>query len=144
MKYGRYYVSVCPDDGIERTNPVTGKDEICNGYYCQVYTDSEYENQEDDFCLAVGYEIPDDSEESLDKGIRRYLNIPEKEMQKQENETNEILLAEDAVQTSVYLTNAPDCCSGAEQLDHVLGMLGADMADEDIYHSEDAHPALRM
>lgn len=69
---------------------------------------------------------------------------PTEARQEQENETNEILLAEDAVQTSVYLTNAPDCCSGAEQLGNMLGMLGADMADEDIYHSEDAHPALRM
>lgn len=144
MKYGRYYVSACLDDGIERTNPVTGEDEICNGYYCQVYTDSEYEDQEDDFCLAVGYEIPDDSEESLDKGIRRYLNIPEIEMQKQENETNEMLLAEDAVQTTAYLANAPDCCSGAEQLDNVLGMLGADVMDEEVYHREDTHPTLRM
>lgn len=69
---------------------------------------------------------------------------PTEARQEQENETNEILLAEDAVQTSVYLTNAPDCCSGAEQLDHVLGMLGADVADEDIYHSEGQHPKMSM
>jgi len=69
---------------------------------------------------------------------------PTEARQEQENETNEILLAEDAVQTSVYLTNAPDCCSGAEQLDHVLGMLGADLADENIYHSEGQHPKISM
>ena len=69
---------------------------------------------------------------------------PTEDRQEQENETNEILLAEDAVQTSVYLTNAPDCCSGAEQLDHVLGMLGADVMDEDVYHSEDQHPKMSM
>lgn len=64
---------------------------------------------------------------------------PTEERKEQENETNEILLAEDAVQTTAYLANAPDCCSGAEQLDHVLGMLGADVMDEDVYHSEDQH-----
>ena len=69
---------------------------------------------------------------------------PTEARQEQENETNEILLAEDAVQTSVYLTNAPDCCSGAEQLDHVHGMLGADGMDEDVYHSEDQHPKMSM
>ena len=69
---------------------------------------------------------------------------PTEARQEQENETNEILLAEDAVQTSVYLTNAPDCCSGAEQFDHVLGMLGADVMDEDVYHSEDQHPKMSM
>ncbi len=64
---------------------------------------------------------------------------PTEDRQEQENETNEILLAEDAVQTTAYLANAPDCCSGAEQLDHVLEMLGADVMDEDVYHSEDQH-----
>ena len=47
---------------------------------------------------------------------------------------------QDAVQTTAYLANAPDCCSGAEQLDHVLGMLGSDVMDDGIYHSEDQHP----
>lgn len=69
---------------------------------------------------------------------------PTEARQEQENETNEILLAEDAVQTTAYLVNAPVCCSGAEQLDHVLGMLGADVMDEDVYHSEDQHPRLSM
>lgn len=69
---------------------------------------------------------------------------PTEARQEQENETNEILLAEDAVQTSVYLTNAPDCCSGAEQLDHVFGMLGADVMDDKVYHSEDEHPKMSM
>ena len=69
---------------------------------------------------------------------------PTEDRQEQENETNEILLAEDAVQTTAYLANAPDCCSGAVQLDHVLGMLGADVMDEDVYHSEDQHPKMSM
>ena len=62
---------------------------------------------------------------------------PTEDRQEQENETNEILLAEDVV-------NAPDCCSGAEQLDHVLGMLGADVMNEDVYHTEDQHPKMSL
>lgn len=69
---------------------------------------------------------------------------PTEDRQEQENETNEILLAEDAVQTTAYLVNTPDCCSGAEQLDHVLGMLGADVMDDKVYHSEDEHPKMSM
>ena len=69
---------------------------------------------------------------------------PTEERKEQENENNEILLAEDAVQTTASLANAPDCCSGAEQLDHVLGMLGADVMDEDVYHSEDQHPKMSL
>ena len=69
---------------------------------------------------------------------------PEKEQRQKENETNEILLAEDAVQTTAYIANAPDCCSGTEQLDNMLGMLGADVMDEDVYHDEDEHPKMSM
>lgn len=69
---------------------------------------------------------------------------PTEERQEQENETNEILLAEDAVQTTAYLASAPGCCSGAEQLGNVLGMLGADVMDDEVYHSEDEHPKLSM
>lgn len=76
--------------------------------------------------------------------MNKKLNTPTEERQMQEDETNEMILAEDAVQTTAYLANAPDCCSGAEQLDNMLGMLGADVMDEDIYHSEDQHPKLSM
>lgn len=69
---------------------------------------------------------------------------PTEERQEQENETNEMLLAEDAVQTTTYLANAPDCCSGAEQLDNMLGMLGADVMDDEVYHCGDQHPKLSM
>lgn len=69
---------------------------------------------------------------------------PTEDRQEQENETNEILLAEDVVQTTAYLVNAPDCCSGAEQLDNVLGMLGADVMNEDVYHTEEQHPKLSL
>lgn len=83
-----------------------------------------------------------------DKGkYLKELILADKQQQlqiRQENETNEILLAEDAVQTTAYLANAPDCCSGAEQLEHVLGMLGADVMDEGVYHSENQHPRLSM
>ena len=83
-----------------------------------------------------------------DKGkYLKELILADKQQQlqkQQENETNEILLAEDAVQTSVYIANAPDCCSGAEQLGNVLGMLGADVMDEDVYHSEDQHPKMSL
>lgn len=74
--------------------------------------------------------------------MNRKLSTPTEERQIQKDETNEMLLAEDAVQTTAYLTNAPDCCSGTEQLDNMLGMLGADVMDKDVYHSEDQH--LRM
>lgn len=76
--------------------------------------------------------------------MNRKLNTPAEERQIQEDETSEILLAEDAVQTTAYLANTPDCCSGTEQLDNMLGMLGADVMDEEVYHSEDQHLKLSL
>ena len=69
-----YWVSYCPDSGIERENPQTGKTELCEGYFCQVYEDEDYKNEVDSFCLAVGYEITDLSDASLERGIREYLS----------------------------------------------------------------------
>ncbi len=77
--YGGYWVSCCNDSGIERYNGTTGRKEICEGFYCQVYDDPDCEHQVDDFCLAVGYEISDTSDEELDRGIREYLGLPQQE-----------------------------------------------------------------
>lgn len=74
MKYGEYYVTTCPDNGIEREDD-HGNPIICSGYYCEVYRDADYEDQCDYFCLAVGHDIPDDSEESIRLGICQYLGL---------------------------------------------------------------------
>lgn len=66
----------CPDSGVERYNSAESRDEICNGYFCEIYPagDDQYANQFDTFCLAEGYEIPDRSDESLAAGIIRYVD----------------------------------------------------------------------
>ena len=74
MYVNGYWITTCPDHGIERVNPQTGKPEICDGYYCEIYSDSDYEDLVDWFCLAEGYEIPDTSEESLEVGVKAYMN----------------------------------------------------------------------
>ena len=81
--------------------------------------------------------LPEDLQE-------RFGYDPQEEQEQAEKETNEMLTAEDAVETTMYLANAPDCCSGEEKLGNVLGMLGANVADEDIYHGEDQHPKMSM
>lgn len=298
MRYRGFEIISCPDSGVERYNTAESRDEICDGYFCEVYLaeDDQYANQLDTFCLAEGYEIPDTSDESLDAGIIKYVNenyyvlmdakaevklkrseelvgrlvcrlgenesgaqlydtlsqtigmtdeeirevgftslapffdraqyaqtiadwiiddgkestltgswtvpygniakhfgvnlgadeelrnmvsknlydrsdivadfcmeqdkvtldffythcpyvlkhSPQEKAEQAEKEENELLAAEDAVQTSIYLANAPDCCSGKEQLGNVLGMLGADVMDEDVYHDEDEHPTMIM
>lgn len=90
MKVGRYYVSWTDDEGIEREDE-QGNTVVCSGYYCQVYDDPEYENEVDNFCLAIGYEIPDDTEEALERGICEYLDVGIDELERQRK--NERLIA---------------------------------------------------
>ena len=195
MKVGKYYVSACNDSGIERVD-AQGDAVRCKGYYCQVYSDPAYKNQVDDFCLAVGYEIPDDSEEALKKGVFEYLGVKqtvltekrkmelienfldwmsehhendedlylvlsenigftqeelhefsiecldeyyEREYEKEKQETIDTITGEDVMEATAYMANAPDCCSAEEKAENVLGMLGANIIDESIYHTEEEH-----
>lgn len=71
-KYGDVYVTTCYDAFIPRVNDA-GKMVLCEGYYCQVYSNGNFENEIDNFCLAKGFEIADLSEEAVDAGIRAYL-----------------------------------------------------------------------
>ena len=71
-------------------------------------------------------------------------STPTEEREKSGSETNEMILAEDAVETTAYITSAPDCCSGEEKLENMLGMLGANIRDEDVYHCEDEHQKMNM
>lgn len=74
MQYGNVFVSAVRDDGVMRDNGRGGYD-ICQGYFCQVYADEDLAIEIDSFCLAVGHEIQDLSDKSLDEGIRWYLDI---------------------------------------------------------------------
>lgn len=72
MRYRGFMIDACVDNGVERTDPVTGKEVVCGGYYCRVYRAGD--DQIDDFCLGIGHEIPDGSDESLRRGIREYVD----------------------------------------------------------------------
>ena len=76
MRYRGFNISTCPDYGIERYNFESMKTEICEGFYCEIFAgdDDEYADQLDSFCLAVGYDIPNASHESMEAGIRKYVD----------------------------------------------------------------------
>lgn len=87
------WVSICPDNNIERDNTVTGKTEICRGFFCQVYADSQLNEEVDYFCLAIGHEIPDNSEVSIMSGIESYFGTTmEKDGQDNEEEDTEMII----------------------------------------------------
>ena len=76
MRYRGFEITSCPDDSIEHRDSETDRDVICSGHFCQVYpsTDEDYAYQLDCFCLAVGYELDDDTQEALERGIINYVD----------------------------------------------------------------------
>lgn len=61
---------------------------------------------------------------------------PEEKYRRAEQQTNEIILAEDCAEVTVYAANAPAGCSPAEKLENMLGMVGADVIDPDLFQHE--------
>lgn len=57
----------------------------------------------------------------------------------EKQKATDILTAEDLAEQAEYASNAPKCCSEKERALNMLGMLGSNIADEDIYHDESEH-----
>lgn len=124
MRYRGFEITSTADYGITRIDKVTGENETCKGYYCEIYSvdDDNYANLFDSFCLAQGHEIPDCSYSSLVEGIARYVDgyyneLEEAKSDAQSNRNHELLgralcwLDENECGPKLYLT-----------LSEVLGM----------------------
>ena len=76
MKYRGFKITSCTDNEISRHDE-NGNEQICKGYYCQIYSvdNDMYANEIDSFCLAVGHEIEDMSDSSLNKGIKTQIDF---------------------------------------------------------------------
>lgn len=77
------------------------------------------------------------------EGLDEMFDKAEKEHQKEVDEATDLITAEDIVEQVVYAANAPECCED-EHAKNMLGMLGANVVDEDIYHDEDDCPKMDM
>ena len=66
------------------------------------------------------------------------------EKREQEKQLNDMISLEDCVETTMYASNAPKCCNVGERLGAILGMLGADVLDDAVYHREGDHPVQSM
>lgn len=78
-----------------------------------------------------------DDEDNKTKRKRGEEIKDEKSDEKQK--VTDMLTAEDIAEQAEYAANAPKCCSEKERALNMLGMLGSNIADEDIYHDEDEH-----
>lgn len=78
-----------------------------------------------------------DDEDNKTKRKRGEELKDEKSDEKQK--VTDMLSAEDIAEQAEYAANAPKCCSEKERALNMLGMLGSNIADEDIYHDEGEH-----
>ena len=80
------------------------------------------------------------SDDDMDKKTKRKRGEEIKDEGSDEKQKDtDILTAEDIAEQAEYAANAPKCCSEKERALNMLGMLGSNIADEDIYHDEDEH-----
>ena len=79
----------------------------------------------------------DDDEKN--KGKRKRGEEIKDEGSDEKQKATDILTAEDLAEQAEYAANAPKCCSEKERALNMLGMLGSNIADEDIYHDESDH-----
>ena len=83
----------------------------------------------------------DDDEKNKEKRKRGEEIKDENSDEKQK--TTDILSAEDIAEQAEYAAHAPKCCSEKERALNMLGMLGSNIVDEDIYHDEREHDELQ-
>lgn len=129
MKYRGFEITASYDGGVERYNSAEDRDEICEGYFCEVYPagDDQYAEQLDAFCLAEGYEIPDTSDEALNAGIRKYVDDNYYLLQESKNEVKQ-KRSEELVGRLVCWLGESEC--GDELYDTLSKNIG--MTDEEI------------
>ena len=74
----------------------------------------------------------------MDKNKKRQ-QTAEEEHRQEVDEVTDMITTEDVVEQVVYMANAPDCCAD-EHAENMLGMLGANIVEPEIYHDEDECP----
>ena len=83
------------------------------------------------------------SDDDEDKKTKRKHGEVKDEKSDEKQKATDLLTAEDLAEQAEYAANAPKCCSEKERALIMLGMLGSNIADEDIYHDESDHDELQ-
>lgn len=76
MRYRGFELYAAPTRGSERVQTQASGTEMCKGFFCEVYDprDVDLANMLDFFSLAEGYDIQDSSPESVNTGMRKYVD----------------------------------------------------------------------
>ena len=82
MKYRGMFVEISLESGIVRED-LDGNTKVCSGYRYRIFSDTE---MTDEFCAAVGFELPDDSTENAEFFAREYIDSELKKLAQESNE----------------------------------------------------------
>lgn len=85
MKYRGMFVDISPVTGIERED-MDGNCKECSGYRYRISSDAQMHDISDEFCAAVGFELPDDSIENAELFAREYIDSELKKIAQENNE----------------------------------------------------------
>jgi len=88
MKYRGFYTKITADENIIRVDK-NGRERICDGFLCQVFTDESMAKEIDNFYAASGFELANDSLEEVQLFVREMIDCELKEYQKRKDELNE-------------------------------------------------------
>ena len=89
--------------------------------------------------LAFALDYFDDIETQIQTLQYQQAPTAEEEHRKEVDEATDKITTEDVVEQAVYMANAPDCCAD-KHAENMLGMLGANIVDTEIYHDEEDCP----
>lgn len=99
----------------------------------------EHHKNDEDLYLTLRNSIGMTQEELHEFDIETLDEYYEREQEREKQETIDTMTGEDVMEATAYMANAPDCCSTEEKAENVLGMLGANIIDPSIYHTEEEH-----
>ena len=88
MKYRGMFVEITPETGIERVD-MDGIPKVCAGYRYRIFSDTGMQDMTDEFCAAVGFELPDDSTENAEFFAREYIDCKFKRLAHENSEQKE-------------------------------------------------------
>lgn len=78
MKYREFFIEITEAADLEREDK-DGNTVVCSGSYYRIYSDEGCENLVDDFCAAVGFELPDGSSENAELFAKEMVDSEYKE-----------------------------------------------------------------
>ena len=88
MKYRGFYAKITAAENIIRMDK-NGRERLCDGFLCQVFTDESMVKEIDNFYAASGFELANDSLEEVQLFVREMIDCEIKEYQMRKDKFNE-------------------------------------------------------